>query len=38
MLRQVEQWAARQRTTWERRLDRLGGCLSEDHPGETSDE
>jgi DNA-binding transcriptional ArsR family regulator len=37
-LRQVEQWAARQRTTWERRLDRLGGYLNEDHQGETSDE
>ena len=33
-LRQVEQWVAGQRTTWERRLDRLGGYLSEDHLGE----
>jgi len=29
-LRQVEHWVTRQRTTWERRLDRLGdGMLSE---------
>jgi hypothetical protein len=34
MLRQVEQWVAGQRTIWERRLDRLGGYLSEDHLGE----
>ena len=34
MLRRVEQWVAGQRTTWERRLDRLGGYLSEDHLGE----
>ena len=29
-LRRVEQWVARQRTTWERRLDRLGDYLAED--------
>jgi DNA-binding transcriptional ArsR family regulator len=33
-LRRVEQWIARQRTTWEQRLDRLGGYLAEDqHEG-----
>jgi hypothetical protein len=30
MLRRVEQWVARQRATWERRLDRLGDYLAED--------
>src|SRR5271156_6441005 len=38
MLRQVEQWAAGQRALWERRLDRLGGYLSESDPGGTNDE
>jgi DNA-binding transcriptional ArsR family regulator len=28
--RAVEQWAAEHRTTWERRLDVLGGLLAED--------
>lgn len=33
-LRTVEQWVARRRTSWERRLDRLGDYLAEqdDHP------
>lgn len=30
MLRQVEQWVARQRTIWERRLNRLGDYLAQD--------
>jgi DNA-binding transcriptional ArsR family regulator len=30
MMRRVEGWVSRQRTTWERRLDRLGGYLTED--------
>jgi DNA-binding transcriptional ArsR family regulator len=30
-LRRAEQWIAARRTTWERRLDRLGGYLAE-HP------
>jgi DNA-binding transcriptional ArsR family regulator len=38
MLRQVEQWAASQRTIWERRLDRLGGYLADDQQERTSDE
>jgi DNA-binding transcriptional ArsR family regulator len=38
MLRQAEQWVAGQRAMWERRLDRLGGYLSEHAEGETSDE
>jgi DNA-binding transcriptional ArsR family regulator len=38
MLRRVEQWAARQRTTWERRLDRLGDYLAEDQQKGPSDE
>ena len=32
-LRQAEQWIAARRTTWERRLDRLGDYLAE-HPAE----
>jgi DNA-binding transcriptional ArsR family regulator len=32
-LRTVEQWIAQRRTTWERRLDRLGEVLAE-HPSE----
>jgi DNA-binding transcriptional ArsR family regulator len=38
VLRQVEQWVARQRTTWERRLDQLGDYLTEDQQEGTSDE
>ena len=38
MLRRVEQWVARQRTTWERRLDQLGDYLAEDQQKGTSDE
>jgi DNA-binding transcriptional ArsR family regulator len=34
-LRQVEQWVTRQRTTWERRLDRLGDYLGEERQEET---
>jgi DNA-binding transcriptional ArsR family regulator len=30
VLRRLEQWVARQRTIWERRLDRLGEHLTED--------
>jgi DNA-binding transcriptional ArsR family regulator len=37
-LRQVEQWVAGQRTTWERRFDRLGGYLAEDQEEGISDE
>lgn len=37
-LRRVEQWVVRQRTTWERRLDRLGDYLAEDQQEGTSDE
>ncbi len=37
-LRQVEQWVAGQRTTWERRFDRLGGYLAEDQQEGISDE
>jgi hypothetical protein len=32
----AEQWISARRTTWERRLDRLGECLAE-HPDERSD-
>jgi len=32
-LRRAERWIAERRTTWERRLDRLGEYLAE-HPGE----
>ena len=32
-LRRAEQWIAARRTTWERRLDRLGDYLA-DHPAE----
>ncbi len=32
-LRRAEQWIAARRTTWERRLDRLGDYLAE-HPAE----
>lgn len=38
VLRQAEQWVASQRTSWERRLDRLGGYLSDDDEGANSDE
>jgi DNA-binding transcriptional ArsR family regulator len=38
MLRRVEQWVARQRTTWERRLDRLGDYLAEDQQEGTNDD
>jgi len=31
-LRTAEQWIAERRTTWERRLDRLGAILAEDEP------
>jgi len=34
-LRQVEHWVTRQRTTWERRLDRLGDYLGEERQEET---
>ena len=34
-LRQVEQWVTRQRTTWERRLDRLGDYLGGERQEET---
>jgi DNA-binding transcriptional ArsR family regulator len=37
MLRRAEQWITRQRTTWERRLDRLGDYLTEDEQERTSD-
>jgi DNA-binding transcriptional ArsR family regulator len=35
MLRPVEHWVTRQRTTWERRLDRLGDYLGEERQEET---
>jgi hypothetical protein len=38
MLRQVEQWVTCQRTTWERRLDRLGDYLDESEGKETSND
>jgi hypothetical protein len=31
VLRQVEQWVHDQRTIWERRLDRLGDYLTQEH-------
>jgi DNA-binding transcriptional ArsR family regulator len=35
-LRAVEHWISEQRTTWERRLDRLGDLLTDDPNGSTS--
>ena len=35
VLRQVERWVSHQRTTWERRLDRLGAYLADDQTERT---
>lgn len=37
LLRAAEVWVVRQRTGWERRLDRLGDQLTEDAPGATNE-